>query len=172
MNQFWKDMVVWVADHSDEYEIVDMTTRKNDTIKRKKEYTIKGSDGLVSEWDILFDHVHPSVVTYGHASKQFGQSKYVLYKDGFTVKGQAFGCFDEKAGLAKYSHFIRVKNPLQSYEEYLSSDDADAETSEQFASQMKKREQNMNSYKANVHVENESNFKEYEEQQKMIASVG
>ena len=175
MNQFWKDMVAWVAEHSDEYEIVDMTTRKNDTIKRAKAYTIKGSDGQleqVSEWDILFNHVHPSVVAYGHASKQFGQSKYVLYKDGFTAKGQVFGCFDEKAGLAKYSHFIRIKNPLQSYEEYLSSDKEDAETAEKFASQMRKQEQAANAYKRDVRTENETNYDAYDEQQKLIASMG
>lgn len=174
MDKFWKDMVAWVHNHSDEYEIDDLKSRscRNDSIKKKKEYVIDGEDNPVSEWDILFNHVHPSVVAYGHASKQFGQSKYVLYKDGFTVKGQAFGCFDEKAGLSKYSHFIRIKKPLKSYGEYLASNDDDAETAAQFASQMRKREREMNSYKANVHVENESNFKDYEEQQKLISSVG
>ena len=139
---FWKDVVQWVNDHSDNYEIQNV---KQDRIKVKKEYMIRdelykvNADGTpvlvaASEWDILFNRLHPSVIQYGHPTKRWGAPRLVKTRRSFRGDDYVFGNFDSHAVTGKkLSRFIVNKHPAIGYDELFEDDDKQREMKDRYS---------------------------------------
>lgn len=141
-NDFWKDVVQWVNDHSADYEILKV---KQDRIKRTKDYKIRdavysvdadGNPVLVdaSEWDILFSRLHPAVIQYGHPTKRWGAPRLVKIRKSFRGDDYVFGAFDSHAITGKkLSRFIVNLHPVTGYDELYDDDEKRHEMHDRYA---------------------------------------
>lgn len=141
-NEFWKDVVQWVRDHSDDYDILHV---KQDRIKVKKEYKIRdelykvNADGTpvlvdASEWDILFNRLHPAVIQYGHPTKRWGAPRLVKTRRSFRGDDYVFGNFDSHAITGKkLSRFIVNLHPVAGYDELFEDDEKRREMKDRYS---------------------------------------
>ena len=141
-NDFWKDAVQWVKDHSDDYEIQNV---KQDRIKVKKDYKIRdkeykvNADGTpvmvdASEWEILFERLHPAVIQYGHPTKRWGAPRLVKIRKSFRGDDYVFGAFDSHAITGKkLSRFIVNKHPVAGYDELFDDDAKRSEMKDRYS---------------------------------------
>jgi hypothetical protein len=119
--QFRKDVKQWVTDHEKDYEIV-----QQDRIKKTKTYDVKKdvgkadrADTKASEWEILFEYLHPSVIQYGQPTKKHGIGVSIMTKNAPGMRDYVFGNFNERTamGNVKMSQLIVNKHPIPCYEE-------------------------------------------------------